>query len=219
MCDLLAPLLVIYDDGELLVYSFTTLNDLSCRSARLRNVLTSHGAYDAQFPAWRHRHGRAIGQSARTHPSRRPGAVRVDAKERRLHALLFRIPLDSARSQTRHVIDLRISTVNMTCFSELRYSDVFHVWEVIWACTHLYSDNFTLFVSLALVLLYRDIIISNSMDFTDIIKFFNGIRLTSTLRRYVNRLAEMAENHDRTQLLMIARAQLHRLRTVVHDEL
>lgn len=58
--------------------------------------------------------------------------------------------------------------------AEMVYDDVFSLWETIWAAKHTSSEHFVLFVALALVETYRDIILENNMDFTDIIKFFNG---------------------------------------------
>lgn len=58
---------------------------------------------------------------------------------------------------------------------ELLYEDVFAVWEVIWAARLISSEHFVLFIALALVEAYREIIRDNNMDFTDIIKFFNGM--------------------------------------------
>ncbi|XP_054857652.1 small G protein signaling modulator 2 isoform X2 [Eublepharis macularius] len=85
---------------------------------------------------------------------------------------------------------------------ELLYEDVFTVWEVIWAAKHISSEHFVLFIALALVELYREIIRDNNMDFTDIIKFFN----------------EMAEHHNAQEILQIARALVCRVQTLIENK-
>ncbi|XP_070204553.1 small G protein signaling modulator 1-like isoform X3 [Littorina saxatilis] len=85
---------------------------------------------------------------------------------------------------------------------ELLYPDVFNVWETIWAARHISSSHFVLFIALALVEYYRDIILDNNMDFTDIIKFFN----------------EMAEHHNAKQVLGISRELVLRLQTLIDNK-
>ncbi|XP_065752670.1 small G protein signaling modulator 2 isoform X1 [Phocoena phocoena] len=85
---------------------------------------------------------------------------------------------------------------------ELPYEDVFAVWEVIWAARHISSEHFVLFIALALVEAYREIIRDNNMDFTDIIKFFN----------------ERAEHHDAQELLRIARDLVHKVQMLIENK-
>uniref|UniRef100_A0A8C8S9J1 Small G protein signaling modulator 1 n=1 Tax=Pelusios castaneus TaxID=367368 RepID=A0A8C8S9J1_9SAUR len=85
---------------------------------------------------------------------------------------------------------------------ELVYDDVFSVWETIWAAAHVSSSHYVLFIALALVEMYRDIILENNMDFTDIIKFFN----------------EMAERHNTKQLLKLARDLVHKVQTLIENK-
>ncbi|XP_058286998.1 small G protein signaling modulator 2 isoform X4 [Hylobates moloch] len=85
---------------------------------------------------------------------------------------------------------------------ELLYEDVFAVWEVIWAARHISSEHFVLFIALALVEAYREIICDNNMDFTDIIKFFN----------------ERAEHHDAQEILRIARDLVHKVQMLIENK-
>ncbi|XP_075417314.1 small G protein signaling modulator 2 isoform X3 [Tenrec ecaudatus] len=85
---------------------------------------------------------------------------------------------------------------------ELPYEDVFAVWEVIWAARHVSSEHFVLFIALALVEVYREIIRDNNMDFTDIIKFFN----------------ERAERHDAQEILRIARDLVHKVQMLIENK-
>ncbi|XP_060799891.1 small G protein signaling modulator 2 isoform X4 [Neoarius graeffei] len=85
---------------------------------------------------------------------------------------------------------------------ELLYEDVFAVWEVIWVAPRISSQHFVLFIALALVEVYREIIRDNNMDFTDIIKFFN----------------EMAERHDVQHILRIARELVHKVQTLIENK-
>ncbi|XP_053503889.1 small G protein signaling modulator 2 isoform X2 [Ictalurus furcatus] len=85
---------------------------------------------------------------------------------------------------------------------ELLYEDVFAVWEVIWVAPRISSQHFVLFIALALVEVYREIIRDNNMDFTDIIKFFN----------------EMAERHDVQNILRIARELVHKVQTLIENK-
>uniref|UniRef100_A0A8C5LYQ0 Small G protein signaling modulator 1 n=1 Tax=Leptobrachium leishanense TaxID=445787 RepID=A0A8C5LYQ0_9ANUR len=85
---------------------------------------------------------------------------------------------------------------------ELVYDDVFSVWETIWAAKHVSSSHFVLFISLALVEVYRDIILENNMDFTDIIKFFN----------------EMAERHNIKHIMKLARDLVYKVQTLIENK-
>ncbi|XP_022131103.2 small G protein signaling modulator 2 isoform X1 [Pieris rapae] len=85
---------------------------------------------------------------------------------------------------------------------ELLYQDVFSAWELIWVARHVASEHMVLFIALALLETYRDVILANSMDFTDIIKFFN----------------EMAERHDASSVLSLARDLVLQVQTLIENK-
>ncbi|XP_069356616.1 small G protein signaling modulator 2-like isoform X2 [Maniola hyperantus] len=85
---------------------------------------------------------------------------------------------------------------------ELLYQDVFAAWELIWAARYVASEHMVLFIALALLETYRDVILANSMDFTDIIKFFN----------------EMAERHDASAVLSLARDLVLQVQTLIENK-
>ncbi|KAG6446796.1 small G protein signaling modulator 2 isoform X2 [Manduca sexta] len=85
---------------------------------------------------------------------------------------------------------------------ELLYQDVFAAWELIWAARHVASEHMVLFIALALLETYRDVILANTMDFTDIIKFFN----------------EMAERHDASAVLSLARDLVLQVQTLIENK-
>ncbi|XP_039742268.1 small G protein signaling modulator 2 isoform X7 [Pteropus medius] len=95
---------------------------------------------------------------------------------------------------------------------ELLYEDVFAVWEVIWAARHISSEHFVLFIALALVEAYREIIRDNNMDFTDIIKFFNA---SPQLLMFPS---ERAERHDAQEILRIARDLVHKVQMLIENK-
>eukprot|EP00118_Oscarella_pearsei_P011761 m.81528 g.81528 ORF g.81528 m.81528 type:complete len:991 (+) comp36237_c0_seq28:527-3499(+) len=74
---------------------------------------------------------------------------------------------------------------------EFDYSEdgVFLVWETLWTADHACSSQFQLFVALALLETYRDIILDREMGFSELVKFFN----------------EMSEQHRAQDVLKKAR--------------
>lgn len=63
----------------------------------------------------------------------------------------------------------------LNVYLEFIYDDIFLVWETIAAARRTVSKRFVLFIALSMLKIYREIILDNRMDFTDIIRFFNGI--------------------------------------------
>ncbi|ESO83806.1 hypothetical protein LOTGIDRAFT_132957 [Lottia gigantea] len=168
MCDLVAPLLVIFDDESLTYSCFCELmKRLTCN-----------------FP-----HGGAMD----THFANMRSLIQI------LDAELFE-HMHHYGDYTHFYFCYRWFLLDFK--RELVYDDVFSVWETIWAAKHVSSANFVLFIALALVEYYRDIILDNKMDFTDIIKFFN----------------EMAERHNASKVLSISRDLVLRLQTLIDNK-
>ncbi len=88
---------------------------------------------------------------------------------------------------------------------ELKYEDISSVWETIWSSNYVHTRNFSLFIALALILTYKQIIIENNMNYTDMIKFFN----------------EMAEKHNTHNVIELARNLVTKLISILekNDEI
>lgn len=140
MCDLLAPLLVIFDDESLSYGCFCRLME------RMIENFPNGCAMDMHFANMR---------------------SLIQILDSEMYDLMH-----AHGDYTHFYFCYRWFLLDFK--RELLYADVFSVWECIWAAKHVSSSHFVLFLALALLENYRDIILSNSMDFTDIIKFFNG---------------------------------------------
>lgn len=160
MCDLVAPLLVTFDDEALtyacfchlmerMIENFPNGNAMDCHFANMRSLIQ---ILDAEMYEQMHAHGDY------TH----------------FYFCYRWFLLDFKRELVRPASPSPSpSPAGFMIVSQI-YPDVFTTWEVIWAAQHVASGHFVLFLALALLETYRDIILSNGMDFTDIIKFFNG---------------------------------------------
>ncbi|XP_055612028.1 small G protein signaling modulator 2-like isoform X2 [Uranotaenia lowii] len=168
MCDLVAPLLVIFDDESLSYGCF-------CRfMERMIENFPNGGAMDMHFANMR---------------------SLIQILDSEMYDLMH-----AHGDYTHFYFCYRWFLLDFK--RELIYADIFSVWEVIWAAKHVASAQFVLFLALALLENYRDIILSNSMDFTDIIKFFN----------------EMAERHNTPAVLKLARNLVLQLQTIIENK-
>ncbi|XP_065079058.1 small G protein signaling modulator 2-like isoform X2 [Ochlerotatus camptorhynchus] len=168
MCDLVAPLLVIFDDESLSYGCF-------CRfMERMIENFPNGGAMDMHFANMR---------------------SLIQILDSEMYDLMH-----AHGDYTHFYFCYRWFLLDFK--RELIYADIFSVWEIIWAAKHVASAHFVLFLALALLETYRDIILSNSMDFTDIIKFFN----------------EMAERHNTPAVLKLARNLVLQLQTIIENK-
>ncbi|XP_037936308.1 small G protein signaling modulator 2-like [Teleopsis dalmanni] len=168
MCDLVAPLLVIFDDESLCYSCFCKLME------RMIENFPNGGAMDMHFANMR---------------------SLIQILDSEMYDLM-----DSHGDYTHFYFCYRWFLLDFK--RELVYDDVFATWEVIWAAKHVASSHFVLFLALALLETYRDIILSNSMDFTDVIKFFN----------------EMAERHNSQSILQLSRSLVLQLQTIIENK-
>ncbi|XP_065363899.1 small G protein signaling modulator 2 [Calliphora vicina] len=168
MCDLVAPLLVIFDDEALTYGCFCKLME------RMIENFPNGGAMDMHFANMR---------------------SLIQILDSEMYDLM-----DSNGDYTHFYFCYRWFLLDFK--RELVYDDVFSTWEVIWAAKQVASGHFVLFLALALLETYRDIILSNSMDFTDVIKFFN----------------EMAERHNAQSILQLSRSLVLQLQTIIENK-
>lgn len=212
MCDLVAPLLVIFDDESLSYSCFCKLME------RMIENFPSGGAMDMHFAnmRWigRMLHGLLLPISLLTNLSFRRSLIQI------LDSEMYDL-MDSNGDYTHFYFCYRWFLLDFK--RELVYDDVFATWEVIWAAKHIASGHFVLFLALALLETYRDIILSNSMDFTDVIKFFNGglVGISCLLIHCSNPLIrppEMAERHNAQSILQLSRSLVLQLQTIIENK-
>ncbi|KAI4899320.1 hypothetical protein NFI96_012955 [Prochilodus magdalenae] len=199
MCDLLAPLLVILDDGEMGLGSYGLKKHLQQTFILIKHSVSFCSLVEAMafscftelmkrmnqnFP-----HGGAMD----THFANMRSLIQI------LDSELFEL-MQQNGDYTHFYFCYRWFLLDFK--REMVYDDVFSVWETIWAARTISSGHFVLFIALALVELYRDIILENNMDFTDIIKFFN----------------EMAERHDVPKLLEMARDLVSKVQMLIENK-
>lgn len=178
MCDLAAPLLIIFDHESIVYSLFVKLME------RMEN----------NFPRSNGSDEKSAGGTISA----------MDQHLARLRQLLQILDVELYE----HMLNKSDCTHFHFCYRwflldfkrELSYNgDIFAVWECIWAARYIASDQFVAFFALALLQAYRDIVIENDMDFTDIIKFFN----------------EMAETHDAGEILTRARNLVAELQQMI----
>jgi hypothetical protein len=108
--------------------------------------------------------------------------------------------------------------LNFFCSIEFVYDDIFLVWETIASARRTVSKRFVLFIALAMLKIYREIILDNRMDFTDIIRFFNGIFQIFEFWNYFLLFIEMAERHDAREILRLARELVLELQKLIDNK-
>ncbi|KAA3672405.1 small G protein signaling modulator 2, partial [Paragonimus westermani] len=84
---------------------------------------------------------------------------------------------------------------------ELKYDEVFSVWEIIWASRRIVCYDLGVFFAMAMLQYYRDIIIYYDMDLTEIIRFYN----------------ELTEQHDVRTLLELSRSFVFQMQKLMID--
>ncbi|ELK31471.1 Small G protein signaling modulator 1, partial [Myotis davidii] len=196
MCDLLAPLLVILDDEALTFSCFTEL------MKRMNQNFPHGGAMDTHFANMR--------SLIQILDSELFELMHQNGDYTHFYFCYRWFLLDFKRELFELMHQNGDYTHFYFCYRwflldfkrELVYDDVFSVWETIWAAKHVSSTHYVLFIALALVEVYRDIILENNMDFTDIIKFFN----------------EMAERHNTKQILKLARDLVYKVQTLIENK-
>jgi len=62
---------------------------------------------------------------------------------------------------------------------EFPFDDVLRLWEVLW--THYYSNNFVLFIALAVLESHRDMILRYLVESDEILKYCNELSMTIEL--------------------------------------